>query len=158
MRGKDSFCTGTCIKERWRQKVLLIAVAQFQARRSGLVNITQHTKCSKQLSGSSSHSCEQFDSSAELRVVGWDSRRQTEPGGHFQLIQFAQHQSGIVLRSTVCPPGSKQPGTRLPPLLGCLEQVRLCSVALTDPQRMFRMFRLCTEEDRGPTNAVKPWR
>lgn len=60
----------------------LIGVAQFQSRRSGLVNMTQYTKCSKQLSASSSHGCEQFDSSAKVRVVGWDSRRQTEPGGH----------------------------------------------------------------------------
>lgn len=55
----------------------LIAVAQFQARRSGLVNMTQNMKCSKQLSVSSRHGCEQFDSPAELRVVGWDSRKQT---------------------------------------------------------------------------------
>ena len=115
----------------------------------GLVNTTQHRKCSKQLSVASSHGCEQFGSSAELRVVGWASRRE------------AVWAWWSLLTSSVCPASGWDCVARAVSALqaatnhvrgsllfySCLGQVRQGPAALTDPERMFS---LCTEAVRGP--------
>lgn len=124
-------------------------ISDMETRSPRLVNMTLHTKCSKQLSVASSHGCEQFGSSAELRVVGWASRRETVwawsslptssvcPASGWDCVARAgsalQAENNLVRASLL--------------FYSCLGQVRQGPVALTDPGRTFS---LCTEAGRGP--------